>query len=134
MQPLINFKSEWPDLTKELETKPRDKRFEMLQQLALSFPSLRNANGIDPWNLELLEGFVSRQMNLAADSWDEGNPTPLHAAWAGLFVFSLIDPYDLNFIFVQAMAAFDEPHKEVIRKWMDEPFTFSDYDQNQEEE
>ena len=56
-----------------------------------------------------------------------GNTGPTQATWAGLFILSLVDPMgDDLFAHVEAMAAWDEPHRDAFRSWAADPFSASD--------
>jgi len=87
-----------------------------IERLAWSFPTLRGARGVVPWDPELL------------DAWACG-PVPssagFHAACFVLNVWNMHAEWSCDrFDAVRAMAGvFDREHREAALAWMEDPWT-----------
>lgn len=80
--------------------------------LARSFPALRGAPGLEPWDA------------LALADWAMG-PASSGQRWAALFVLAVWNRYDWgrSFDLVAALCTWDEEHWQAFRTWAANPFT-----------
>ena len=101
--------SKWPQDTREAMT-----------ALARLFPSLRAADGIDPWDATRLI------------DWLNGPAVDASAAWAGRFVLDVWhqgtdwNEFGLKgagrFELLAAIGRWDREHVEALQTWIDSPF------------
>jgi hypothetical protein len=100
---------------------PKDRARAMVQ-LAMMFPSLREAPGANPWQPRIL-------IRWCMSFYPEGEyPQP---AWAARFLLAVWDPkfdwtesaaYNLAFNLMEAWAEWDSPHRAAALRWLENPF------------
>lgn len=84
-----------------------------LATLARSFPTLRAAEGLEPWDPETFHQWV----------WSHCGSGGRHAALFVLSVFNYNAEWDgERFSVVHAMAVWDESHREAFRTWARDPW------------
>jgi hypothetical protein len=117
------FHGELPDPRKEVSDAERPALIARLERLALSFPTLRKAPGVKPWNEEQFETWVHEQAKRAGDAWEKDQKAAARAAHAGLFLLSLVDRLGgPGFELALAMASWNEAHRDAFRAWVADPF------------
>jgi hypothetical protein len=82
--------------------------------LAESFPTLRQADGVNPWNVDRFESWLL-------------SGAPGHGAkCAGRFVLSVWNPYHAwrssNFDLHEALGCWDDPHRAAFAAWVRAPW------------
>jgi hypothetical protein len=85
-----------------------------MERLALSFPTLRRANGVSPWD------------PLALNDWAVGPVPSSGGRYAAQFVLSVFNPYPERtcgrFDLVRAVNAWDDYHVAALRAWLVNPW------------
>src|SRR5262245_44215047 len=97
-----------------MEYDPTQKYGLKLTALALSFPTLRGADGVSPWDAERLEAWLT-------------SGTPGHGArCAGRFVLSVWNPYCEwkcgSFELHEALGCWDNKHRDAFSAWCAQPW------------
>jgi hypothetical protein len=80
--------------------------------LARSFPSLAGVPGIDPWDAEILSQWLIEEVR---------EPAPMYAA--GFLLTVMNDSHEDDFFNLhEALAAWDEEHREAFLVWCRDPW------------
>lgn len=118
MEPL-EFSMSMPDYRERVDDDSLEGAVTRLEQLALSFPTLRHAAGVAPWNQEQFEAWVIEKVEIVKIT--DRDYEAQCALYAGLFILSLTDRYD-GFPFHFAFSTWDDAHRAAFIAWAFDPF------------